>query len=255
MRADKFLYLTGKFPSRNKAAEYLEQGRALVNGRRVKPSFDMTEEDVVEIVEEGYLSNGGYKLETAVRAFGTVLQGRVCLDVGASTGGFTDCMLRFGAAKVYAVDVGEGQLAPRLAEDARVVVMDRTNARTLHPSMFDALDVITCDVSFISLTLVLPAIFSLFGAGTCCLALVKPQFEAGRACLNKHGIVRDAADRAQVLRRIAEFVRDSGFSVTGAVRAFRRDPGMNTEYVFRIEREGRQISPSELDLLAQEPRA
>lgn len=234
MRADRFLYLTGRFPSRNKAAEYLAEGRALVNGRRVKPSFEMNENDVVEIVEEGYLSNGGYKLETAVRAFGLSLTGKTCLDIGASTGGFTDCMLRFGARKVYAVDVGEHQLAPQLAADERVVVRDRTNARQLHPSMFEPLDFIACDVSFISLSLVLPAIFSLFGERTESVVLVKPQFEAGRAYLNKNGVVRDAAVRGEVLVRVAEQVAAAGFWVTDACLAFKRDPAMNSEYVLRL---------------------
>lgn len=237
MRADKFLYLTGKFPSRNKAAEYLEQGRALVNGRRVKPSFDMDERDEVEIVEEGYISNGGYKLETAVKLFNLSLSGKTCLDVGASTGGFTDCMLRYGAARVFATDVGENLLAPQLAEDPRVTVLDNTNARTLHPAMFPPLDFITCDVSFISLTLVLPALFSLCGEGTECVVLVKPQFEAGRANLNKNGIVRDPAVRAEVLERIFDFVTGAGFSVRGVARAFKRDPEMNSEYVLCFSRQ------------------
>ena len=236
MRADRFLYLTGKFSSRNKAAEYLEQGRVLVNGRRVKPSFDMDERDEVEIVEEGYVSNGGYKLETAVRQFGLSLAGRTCLDIGASTGGFTDCMLRYGCGRVFAVDVGENQLDPRIAGDPRVTVLDNTNARTLHPAMFPPLGFICCDVSFISLTLVLPAIFALCGEETECVVLVKPQFEAGRANLSRHGVVRDPAVRAEVLERIYDFVTAAGFAVKGVALAFKRDPAMNSEYVMYFSR-------------------
>ena len=236
MRADKFLYLTGKFPSRNKAAEYLEQGKALVNGKRVKPSFDMDERDEVEIVRDGYVSNGGYKLETAVKLFNLSLAGKTCLDVGASTGGFTDCMLRYGCERVFATDVGENQLAPVLVENPKVTVLDNVNARTLHPAMFPSLDFISCDVSFISLTLVLPALFSLCGEQTECVVLVKPQFEAGRASLNKHGVVRDPAARLAALEKIFDFVTQAGFCVRGAAQAFKRDPEMNSEYLLCFSR-------------------
>ncbi len=190
MRADK--YFSEKFSTRTKAAQALERGVVLRNGRALKPSDEVREGDefVFLTEEEAFVSNGGYKLSRAISAFQMQVEGKIFADLGASTGGFTDCLLQNGAQKVYAVDVGESLLDGRIAQDERVVVMDRTNARYLDENSFpERIDAIVSDLSFISLKLVLPAISRILREGDEAFLLIKPQFEVGKKGANKSGIV------------------------------------------------------------------
>lgn len=225
MRLDQLLVHRGLFASRERARRAVMAGAVEVEGRRVdKPGTQVGEGAEVAVVERGepYASRGGRKLEAALDALGIDPAGEVCLDVGASTGGFTDCLLQRGAARVYAVDVGYGQLDYRLRTDPRVVVMERVNVRYLPADALpEPVDLATVDVSFISLTKVVPALLPHLsrpgvrpGAG--CgelLALIKPQFEAGRGQVGKGGIVRDEEVRRRVIRETAEAVAALGAEV------------------------------------------
>ncbi|MBR6221384.1 MAG: TlyA family RNA methyltransferase [Clostridia bacterium] len=216
-RADAALAARGLAPSREKARALIEAGLALVNGVPIsKPAQKVGPEDVLTVTGDThpYVSRGGLKLKKAIDAFAVDVPGKVCLDVGASTGGFTDVLLRAGAAHVYAVDVGTGQLDPRLREDRRVTSMERVNARALTRSMFPTPPTLTVmDVSFISVRLILPALFELLGPDGRVLTLVKPQFEAGRASVGKGGIVSSPGAHRRVLREITAFPEALGWRV------------------------------------------
>lgn len=222
--------------SRTKAARFIEEGRVFYNGIRAdKPSKDVdATADVVLDERNDFASLGGDKLEKALNDFDADVSGAICADIGASNGGFTDCLLRRGAAKVYAVDVGECALPPRLADDARVVVKDRLNARYITPAdIGEPCDVVTADVSFISLKLILPPIKNLLRKGGQVFALVKPQFEAGRSALSKRGIVTSPKVREAVLADICEFAVSLGFALEGSTTApLKKDK--NVEYVIRL---------------------
>ena len=213
MRLDKYLAEHG-FSSRTKAARALAKGLVTRNGKVAKASDEVAEGDVVEVRAEGqaaFVSEGGQKLHKALECFGADVAGQVFADLGASTGGFTDCLLQRGAARVYAVDVGESQLEARLAGDARVVVMDRTNARYLDAGAFpEPIDGVTADVSFISLTLILPAVARILRSGGHAFALIKPQFECSGRGLDKHGILKDAAKRREIVESVARFACSVG---------------------------------------------
>lgn len=195
IRLDQLLVQQGLAPSRQRAKELILQGQVLVDGERVaKASAKVHEQAKVEILGQtlAYPSRAGLKLERALEVFQVSVQGLVALDVGASTGGFTSCLLQKGAAKVYAVDVGRDQLVPELRSDPRVVVFEQTNIRDVTPEKLPSLvDLATIDVSFISLRLVFPHVRKLLKAGGQVIALVKPQFETGGAGLNKHGVISD----------------------------------------------------------------
>ena len=179
-----------------------------------------------------YVSRGGLKLEKAMKTFPITLTDKICADIGASTGGFTDCMLQNGASKVYSVDVGYGQLAWKLREDPRVVCMERTNARYLtHEQIPDELDFACIDVSFISLKLILPAVANVLKDGGYVASLVKPQFEAGREKVGKKGVVRDPAVHKEVLEHYLEHAREAGFGVLGLTYSPIRGPEGNIEYL------------------------
>lgn len=223
-------------------------GAVEVEGRRVdKPGTAVGEEVRVEVVERGepYASRAGRKLEAALDHFDLDPSGRICLDVGASTGGFTDCLLQRGAARVYAVDVGYGQLDYRLRTDPRVVVMERVNVRHLAPDALpEPVDLATVDVSFISVLKVVPALLPHLvapapGAGEL-LVLIKPQFEAGRGQVGKGGIVRDEEVRTRVIRETAEAVAGLGLELLGVVDSEVPGAGGNREAFarFRVAREG-----------------
>jgi 23S rRNA (cytidine1920-2'-O)/16S rRNA (cytidine1409-2'-O)-methyltransferase len=205
-------------------------GTVEVDGRRVdKPGTAVADEAGLEVIGRGepYASRAGRKLEAALDAFGVSPAGRVCLDVGASTGGFTDCLLQRGASRVYAVDVGYGQLDYRLRNDPRVVVMERINVRYLEPDALpESIDLFTVDVSFISLTKVVPALLPhLARPGGEMLTLIKPQFEAGRELVGKGGIVRDEAVRSRVITETAEALAGlDGLELAGVVDS--EVPGM-----------------------------
>lgn len=217
-RADVLLVERGLVPSRNLAQRLILSGQVWANGQPVpKPSTLLPPDATIEIRERPrYVSRGGEKLEAALRHFQVDVQGKICADVGASTGGFTDCLLQYGAAKVYAIDVGYGQLHWRLRQDPRVVVMEKTNARYLE-ALPEPVDLVTVDVSFISLRLLFPAIRGWYGGrGGVLLALIKPQFEAGpRESARGKGVIRNPAVHRQVLREVVAVAHRVGFHLQG----------------------------------------
>lgn len=213
-RLDVALVERGLCPSREQAKRAILAGQVRINARPArKPSDLVGPDDQVELLQAPrYVSRGGYKLEHALRQFGLEVRGAWVLDVGASTGGFTDCLLQHGAARVYAVDVGRGQLAWKLRQDPRVVVMDNTNARYLSPASFPApfrpLDGAVMDCSFISLRHILPAVAGVLRPGAWLVGLVKPQFEAGKAEADKgRGVITDPAVHQRVLDQLQQFVQ------------------------------------------------
>ena len=219
MRADTALVSRGLAASREKARSLIDAGLVALNGAKLeKPSRRVGEEDALEVQgqDHPYVSRGGLKLEKALRAFDVPVEGRICLDVGASTGGFTDVLLRAGARRVYAVDVGRGQLHPSLLADDRVVSLEKVNARALEASMFQVRPVLAVmDVSFISIKLILPALFRVLGGSGRVVSLVKPQFEAGRQAVGKGGIVSSAAAHRRVLEDLVAFVPTLGWRIAG----------------------------------------
>ncbi len=213
-RIDQLLVDRALAESRERAQALIIAGYVRVNGRKIdKPGQSVPEDSAIEITERlRYVSRGGLKLEAAIRDFQIDVAGKVCLDVGASTGGFTDCLLQHGATRVYAFDVGAGQLDWKLRNDERVVVREGVNARYLTPAdLPEPVDLIVCDVSFISVTLILPALPPLLRSPGALVILIKPQFEVGRNQVGKGGIVRDPALHSQVCQRIEAAVRALGF--------------------------------------------
>ena len=201
MRIDK--YLVGKyFSSRTKAARAISEGLVKRNGKTALPSDEVKPDDLIEVMEKtvSFVSEGGFKLDKALSDFGDDVKNLIFADIGASTGGFTDCLLQRGAKRVYAIDVGESQLDNSLVSDDRVIVMDNTNARYLSASDFQSvLDGIVADVSFISLKYLMPVISALLNNSGCAYLLIKPQFECGRSALDKHGIVKDMRLRKKAI--------------------------------------------------------
>ena len=217
MRADAALAARGLATSRERAQALIAAGLATVNGAPItKPAQKVSEADVLEVLGQAhpYVGRGGLKLEKALKVFDVNPAGQVCMDVGASTGGFTDVLLQNGAGKVYAIDVGYGQLDPMLASDRQVASMERVNARNLTPDMFPARPTLAViDVSFISITLILPAVFDVLGREGRLISLVKPQFEAGRDRIGKRGVVSKSAVHAEVLRYVVDFAPTLGWRV------------------------------------------
>lgn len=215
MRLDVFLTEKGLCASRQRAKLLIESGCVMQNGRVVtKPACAVSDTDSVEIIGEAlpYVSRGALKLEKAFEAFAPDVVGKTAIDVGASTGGFTEYLLLRGAAKVYAVDAGSGQLAAALRRDARVVSMEKYNARLLSPRDFPVPpSFAVMDVSFISQTLILPALYGILAEQALLVSLVKPQFEAGREAIGKGGIVKRSADRAAAVRRVIDSALLCGF--------------------------------------------
>ncbi len=241
VRIDQLVVDRGLADSRTKAQALVLAGRVLANGTRVDKAGALVAE-AAEISLKGevlpYVSRGGVKLAGAIDGLGVVVTGLRCLDVGASTGGFTDCLLQRGVKSVAAVDVGYGQLAAKLRSDARVLVKERTNARTLEPEdIGGAVDLTVVDASFIGLGKLLPAIARCTKKGGQLLALVKPQFEVGREEASKSkGVVRDAKVRAAAIERVAEEVRDSGFRILGERDSTLAGPSGNVEAFIWAER-------------------
>ena len=233
-RIDVLLVEKGFFSSREKARAAVMAGQILANRERIdKAGTTVDEEAVIEIkgTTLPYVSRGGLKLEKAIQLFGLTLSGAVCADIGASTGGFTDCMLQNGAQKVYAIDVGYGQLDWKLRNDPRVVVMERTNIRNVTADHFsDPLDFISVDVSFISLKLVLPVIVPLLAPEAKLVALIKPQFEAGREQVGK-GVIRNPAVHQQVISQVIQTVRSLSLSPEGISHSPIRGPKGNIEFL------------------------
>lgn len=234
-RLDVLLTERGLIESRQKAQAIIMSGEVFVNDQRVdKPGTAIDNEANIEVRGNTlrYVSRGGLKLEKAMATFPIQLDGTICADIGASTGGFSDCMLQNGAAKVYAVDVGYGQFAWKLRSDPRVVCMERTNARYLtHEQVPDELDFASIDVSFISLRLILPAVCGLLKEDGHVACLVKPQFEAGREKVGKKGVVRDPAVHLEVLEQFLINAKESGFTVLGITYSPIRGPEGNIEYL------------------------
>lgn len=234
-RLDVLLTERGLQESRQRAQAVIMSGEVFVNGQRVdKPGTAVAEDAQIEVRGGtlAYVSRGGLKLEKAMAAFPIDLNGAVCADIGASTGGFTDCMLQNGAQKVYAVDVGYGQLDWKLRGDPRVVCMERTNARYLtHEQIPQELDFASVDVSFISLGLILPALDGLLSPEGEAVCLVKPQFEAGREKVGKKGVVRDPAVHLEVLEAFLRHAKENHFTVLGITYSPIRGPEGNIEYL------------------------
>lgn len=234
VRLDTLLVDRGISPSRERAKALILSGSVIVGGETVSKAGAMLSPDV-EISIRGednpYVSRGGLKLQGALAAFQVEVAGLTALDVGASTGGFTDCLLQAGAARVYAVDVGYGQLAWKLRQDPRVVNLERTNIRFYNGSdIKDRIDLAVVDASFISLKLVIPAVIRLAAQGAVILALIKPQFEAGRAEVGKKGVVRDPAVHARVVADIGAFFKTLGLDVKGVVESSLLGPEGNREF-------------------------
>ena len=239
-RLDVALVARGLAETRAKAQASIMSGIVYVNGQKVdKAGTPVAADAVLEVRGHTlrYVSRGGLKLEKAMAAFPITLTDCICADIGASTGGFTDCMLQNGAKKVYAVDVGYGQLDWRLRSDERVVCMERTNARYLtHEQIPDELDFASVDVSFISLKLILPALAGLLKPDGHAVCLVKPQFEAGREKVGKKGVVRDPAVHLEVLEHFLEHAKESHFTVLGLTYSPIRGPEGNIEYLGYLSR-------------------
>ena len=256
MRLDVLLVERGLLDSRQKAQANIMAGLVFVNGQRVdKPGTAVAEDAPVEVRGHAlpYVSRGGLKLEKAMRTFPITLAGRTCADIGASTGGFTDCMLQNGAAKVYAVDVGYGQLDWKLRSDPRVVCLERTNARYLDRQQIpDELDFASIDVSFISLKLIFPALYGLLRQGGEIACLIKPQFEAGREKVGKKGVVRDPVVHKEVLEHYLEHAREAGFGVLGLTYSPIRGPEGNIEYLGFLQKGAETTAAFDLDALVEE---
>ncbi len=217
MRLDLYLFENGYAKSRTEAKSLIEEGAVYVNERLVtKPSYDILPNSEYGIRLEGsarkYVSRGGLKLEGALREFGVFPTDRICLDIGASSGGFTDCLLQNGARRVYAVDTGVGQLAEKIRNDGRVFVLESFNARYMSRESFDEVpSLAVMDVSFISATYIIPAVYSTLADGGEFICLVKPQFEVGRANIGKGGIVKDEKARREALKRVIDSAVGIGF--------------------------------------------
>jgi 23S rRNA (cytidine1920-2'-O)/16S rRNA (cytidine1409-2'-O)-methyltransferase len=255
-RLDTLLLDRGLFESRSRAAAAIMAGHVRIGrgGRRAEKPGQLVADDEPVAVEDrpAYVSRGGLKLANALAAFGIDPAGRSCLDVGASTGGFTDRLLQGGAAHVVAVDVGYGELDWRLREDPRTTVLDRTNARFLEPSRLPYRpDLIVIDVSFISLAKVLPAVLACAAERFDCLALVKPQFEVGRERVGKGGVVRTAEDRRSALVGVGELALRRGWSVLGYAASGLPGPAGNRESFVWIAEPGRPAAVFDLARAAE----
>lgn len=241
IRLDQLLVERDLADNRSQAQALVLAGQVRVNGQVApKPGTKVPIDTHVTIDQAlPYVSRGGFKLAAALDAFHISVANAICADVGASTGGFTDCLLQRGAARVYAVDVGYGQLAWKLRQDKRVVVLERTNARYLE-SLPESVGIVTIDASFISLNLLLPAVARWLAPGADVVPLVKPQFEAGRGQVGKGGVIRDPAVHSQVLEKVANYANANGFSVHGVIRSPITGPAGNVEFLMHLRQ-----SPSE----------
>ncbi len=237
VRLDKLLFKKKLAPSRQKAQALIGAGQVLVNNKLADKAGAMVEDSCTLEVKEScpYVSRGGYKLEAGLRFFNIKPAGFICLDIGASTGGFSDCLLQHGALKVYSVDVGYGQLAWELRQDPRIVVMERTNARYLTAEDFtEPIDFAVIDASFISLKLLIPPLLPLFQKNTSILALIKPQFEVGRGKVGKGGVVRDPALHQEVIDEIVTFCRTLGLESLGITPSPILGPKGNKEFLIHL---------------------
>ena len=236
MRLDLYLYENGLAQSRTEAKTFITAGIVTVNGKTVtKPSFDILEGEVrVENTEsvKKYVSRGGFKLECAIKNFDFAIEGRLALDVGASSGGFTDCLLKNGAKRVIAVDSGCGQLAEALRKDDRVISIENYNARYMKPSDLEFIpELAVMDVSFISATYIIPSVFECIAPGGDFICLIKPQFEVGKSLVGKGGIVKDEKARAMAVDKVVSFVKMIGFTCLGTTVSDITGGDGNTEFL------------------------
>lgn len=239
-RLDVAVFEGGYAPSREKAKAIIVAGLVYVNNQKVdKAGFELKEGDVLEVRGKTlkYVSRGGLKLEKAMECFPITLTDKICMDVGASTGGFTDCMLQNGAKKVYSIDVGYGQLAWKLRTDDRVVNLERTNFRYVDNTVVkDKIDFSSVDVSFISLSHILPVLSTLLSDTGEAVCLIKPQFEAGREKVGKKGVVRDLNVHLEVVKKVIGLALDNGFDVLGLEFSPIKGPEGNIEYLIFIKK-------------------
>ncbi len=237
-RLDMVLVEKGLILSRSRAKAMIMAGKVLVNDMVVDKPGSLVDSLAAIIVKQDdnpYVSRGGLKLEKALKTLPICVKNLICLDIGASTGGFTDCLLQFGAKKVYAVDVGYGQLDWSLRKDERVVVIERTNIRNLaYETINEKVDMVVADTSFISLKTVIPAAEKFMGKGTGILALIKPQFEAGRKNIGKGGVVKDPIIREMVVDEIQTFFKIRGYQINDVVPSPILGPKGNKEYIISL---------------------
>lgn len=254
-RLDVWLAEQQLVPSRSAAQAVIMAGEVYVNGQKASKAGDMVSgEEQIEVRTKSlrYVSRGGLKLEKAMQCFPVNLDGKICMDIGASTGGFTDCMLQNGAQKVYSVDVGYGQLAWKLRQDKRVINLERTNIRYVtEKEVPEKIEFFSVDVSFISLKLVLPVAFTLLTEGGCGVCLIKPQFEAGREKVGKKGVVRDSAVHTEVIEQVLQFTKEIGFAVQGLDYSPVKGPEGNIEYLMYVCKDGESREFDIADLVAR----
>jgi 23S rRNA (cytidine1920-2'-O)/16S rRNA (cytidine1409-2'-O)-methyltransferase len=235
MRADK--YFSEKFGSRTKAAAAIEKGLILVNGKTIKAKTEILENDEILFIqpEEEFVSNGGYKLAKGLQTFSYSCENKIFVDIGASTGGFSDCLLQNGAQKVYAVDVGESLLHDKIKNNPRIVVFDNRNARYLEKEDFaDEIDCVVTDVSFISLRLIFPVIAEILETDGIAFVLIKPQFECENQHIGKSGIVTPSA-HAKIVEKVLGYMTENGLHAKGIVNAPIRK-GKNVEYILFLQK-------------------
>lgn len=245
-RLDAAVFEQGFCDSREKAKTLIMAGVVYVNNQKAdKPGMQIKDDDSIEVRSNPlkYVSRGGLKLEKAMSSFDIKLDGLVCADIGASTGGFTDCMLQNGAKKVYSIDVGYGQLAWKLRTDPRVVNMERTNFRYVTKEQVpDELSFASVDVSFISLSLIVPVMRTLMRNDAYAVCLIKPQFEAGRDKIGKKGVVRDKSVHIEVVDNIIWMMLNNGFSVSGLDYSPVKGPEGNIEYLILVQKSDQPVN-------------
>ena len=255
-RLDVLLVQLGLANSRELAKAYIMAGNVYVDGQKEdKAGTKVAVNADIEVKgsQMKYVSRGGYKLEKAINEFGVALEGKICLDIGASTGGFTDCMLQNGASKVYAIDVGYGQFAWKLRNDERVVCLEKTNVRYVtHEQVPDEGDFASIDVSFISLTKVLPAVLGVLGPNGQLVCLIKPQFEAGREKVGKKGVVRDISVHREVIEMIVNYVRAQNLGILALDFSPIKGPEGNIEYLIYLDKSQSGMSEEEVQARLEE---
>ena len=252
MRLDVFLFERELARSREAAKRLIAEGRVTVNGSIVsRPAYSVSEQDIVKAEADGYVGRGAYKLKKAAESFGIDFTDLVCGDFGASTGGFTQIMLQGGAARVYAVDVGHGQLAAELAADDRVVNMEGVNIKDVSPEMFPSpLDLAAADLSFISLKFAVPAIAEVLRPGGRAVMLIKPQFECGRENVGKNGIVRSRKIHVKVIAQTERLFEENGLAVTGLDFSPVRGGDGNIEYLIAGIKGGESV-PADIERVTE----
>lgn len=255
-RLDVLLVQLGLANSRELAKAYIMAGNVYVDGQKEdKAGTKVVVNANIEVKgsQMKYVSRGGYKLEKAINEFGVQLEGKICLDIGASTGGFTDCMLQNGAKKVYAIDVGYGQFAWKLRNDERVVCLEKTNVRYVtHEQVPDEGDFASIDVSFISLTKVLPAVLGVLSEKGQLVCLIKPQFEAGREKVGKKGVVRDIAVHKEVIEMIVNYVRTQNLGILALDFSPIKGPEGNIEYLIYLDKSRTGMTEEEVTARVEE---